>query len=79
MKSYTEIAEETGTTVEMVRSAMVNAEKSADTFNGTYRLWFVCSEGYGDWNDRYCHADGRGGTREEAVIDALTNRPWMFK
>ena len=79
MKTYQKIAEETGTTVAMVTRAMADAEKSLDTFNGTYARWFVCSMGYGDWNDRYCHADGRGNTREEAVIDALQNKPWMFK
>lgn len=79
MKSYQEIAEETETTIEMVKVAADYAEKSVDTFNGTYAKWFVCSVGYGSWLDRYSHADGRGDTREEAVIDALKSKPWMFK
>ncbi|KAB8292706.1 hypothetical protein [Bifidobacterium apri] len=79
MKTLQEIAEETGTTVEMAKVAKDFAEKSVDTFGGTYSKWFVCAVGYGHWGDRYSHAEGHGATRDEAVIDALTKKPWMFK
>lgn len=78
MKSFEEIAEETGTTIEQVRCAMADAEKTYDTFNGLYGKWFVCAIGYGYATDRVSHAEGMGATREAAVIDALTNHPERF-
>lgn len=79
MKSYAEIAQETGTSIEQVRRAMNSAERPADTFDGAYAKWFVWTVGYGMWMDRYSHADGRGETREAAVIDALNRHPYMFR
>lgn len=78
MKAYTTIADETGTTIEQVRSAIASAEKVRDTFGGTCAKWIVCAVGYADDNASYAHAEGRGETREEAVIDALRKAPQMF-
>lgn len=78
MKSYEEIAKENGFTVDQVRSAMVYAEKTRDTFHGLYGKFFVCVIGYGDYNDRVSHAEGMGPTREAAVIDALKKHPERF-
>lgn len=65
MKSFNEIAETTGTTIEDVRDAMRNAHK---TINGT---WHVGNAGTG--------VIGAGETRQEAVIYALENNAQFVK
>lgn len=87
MKTYEQIARETGASVEDVRKAMYAVEKIRlvtphcinERVSVTYDVvWFVNSIrgcGYGLKSDRLAFSCGRGKTREESVIDALTRNP----
>lgn len=81
MKSCKAIAEETGTTIEQVHNAMACAGKTRGIEGGLYAAdwpgWCVSAAGVGSplfW----IHAQGWGETREEAVIEALTNHAELF-
>lgn len=78
MKSYKEIAEMTGTTVDEVRTMMRSASKKLElrrnaTCDGCdlVMTWSVGNEGTG--------CLGRGYTREEAVIYALEHNSQFAK
>lgn len=65
MKSFKEIAETTGTDIELVQDAMRNAHK---TMSGA---WHVGNAGTG--------VIGAGATRQEAVVYALTHNAQFVK
>lgn len=87
MKSYLEIAEETGATVADVREAMNNAEKREQPyvhivmttiirrafFPTCYGRMEIAYNSYWVVLDKWRleHVEGSGRTKEEAVIDAL--------
>ena len=87
MKSYLEIAEETGATVADVREAMNNAEKREQpyvhivddydnppsVFPTCYGRMEIACDSYWVVLDKWRleHVEGSGRTKEEAVIDAL--------
>lgn len=60
MKSFKEIAEQTGTDIELVRDMMKYAHK---TYYGVWDVFHVAEDG--------TRITGSGATRDEAVIHAL--------
>ena len=82
MRSYTAIARETGTTVGQVRHAMACAKRSRDTMNALCPVdgpeWLVATDETTSDLFWFTHAQGWGGTREEAAIKALTSHAGLF-